>query len=156
MKGDVMRPNVPAQSNNHEQLVHARNGSSHVVFVSNIRRASANRTGIGDIGNYGCARGATSVCFEGSKISLQANLIEIRHLGVAGFEVTGDNVETLGDYLLLKRIEADLSQPELVVKSSVTVRKIKAWEHYQSLPTEGEWELLAKILNLEVAMRPTS
>jgi ribosome-binding protein aMBF1 (putative translation factor) len=66
------------------------------------------------------------------------------------------HLETLGDYLLLKRIGADLSQPELAVKSSVTVRKIKAREHDQSLPTDGEWELLAKILNLEVATRPTS
>ena len=66
------------------------------------------------------------------------------------------NVKTLGDYLHLKRIEADLSQPELAVKSGASVLKVKAWEHDQNLPTEGEWELLAKILNLEVAMRPTS
>jgi DNA-binding transcriptional regulator YiaG len=65
------------------------------------------------------------------------------------------NVKTLGDYLLLKRIEADLSQPELAVKSGVTVRKVKAWEHDQSLPTEVEWKLLVKIPKLETATRPT-
>jgi ribosome-binding protein aMBF1 (putative translation factor) len=64
------------------------------------------------------------------------------------------NVKTLGDYLLLKRIEADLSQPELAVKSGATVRKVKAWEHDQNLPTEVEWKLLVKILKLETATRP--
>jgi DNA-binding transcriptional regulator YiaG len=37
------------------------------------------------------------------------------------------NPKTTGDYLLLKRIEADLSQPELAAKSGVSVRKVKAW-----------------------------
>lgn len=64
------------------------------------------------------------------------------------------NVKTLGDYLLLKRIEADLSQPELAVKSGATVRKVKAWEHDQNLPTEVEWKLLVKILKLKTATRP--
>jgi DNA-binding transcriptional regulator YiaG len=64
------------------------------------------------------------------------------------------NAKTLGDYLLLKRIEADLSQPELAVKSGATVRKVKAWEHDQKLPTEVEWKLLVKILKLETATRP--
>jgi transcriptional regulator with XRE-family HTH domain len=47
------------------------------------------------------------------------------------------NLKTTGDYLLLKRIKADLSQQELAVKSGVTVRKVKAWEHDQSIPTEA-------------------
>ena len=65
------------------------------------------------------------------------------------------NVKTLGDLLHLKRIEADLSQPELAVKSGATVRKVKAWEHDQNLPTEVEWKLLEKILKLETITRPT-
>ena len=62
------------------------------------------------------------------------------------------DVKTLGDYLLWKRIEADLSQPELAVKSGVTVRCVKAWEHGQIIPTKAEWQVLMKILNLEAAM----
>src|SRR5208282_4979846 len=65
------------------------------------------------------------------------------------------NLKTTGDYLLLKRIKADLSQQELAVKSGVTVRKVKAWEHDQSIPTEADWQVLAKILNLETPIRPT-
>jgi ribosome-binding protein aMBF1 (putative translation factor) len=59
------------------------------------------------------------------------------------------DVKSLGDYLLLKRIEADLSQPELAVKSSVTVRKVKELEHDESLPTEAEWHVLAAVLKLK-------
>ena len=59
------------------------------------------------------------------------------------------NPKTTGDYLLLKRIEADLSQPELAVKSGVSVRKVKAWEHDQTVPTEAEWQVLAGILRLD-------
>jgi DNA-binding transcriptional regulator YiaG len=55
------------------------------------------------------------------------------------------NLKTTGDYLLLKRIKADLSQQELAVKSGVTVRKVKAWEHDQSISTEADWQVLAKI-----------
>ena len=59
------------------------------------------------------------------------------------------NVTTLGDYLLLKRIEANLSQPELAVKSGVSVRKVKAWEHDHITPTEAERQVLAGILRLD-------
>lgn len=60
-----------------------------------------------------------------------------------------DNVKSLGDYLLLKRIEANLSQSELAVKSSVSVRKMNAWEHDQMPPSDAEWRVLAAILKLE-------
>jgi DNA-binding transcriptional regulator YiaG len=59
------------------------------------------------------------------------------------------NVKSLGDYLLLKRIEADLSQPELALKSGTSVRKVKAWEHDHITPTEAEWQVLAGILRLD-------
>jgi len=65
------------------------------------------------------------------------------------------NVKSLGDYLLFKRIQADLSQPELAVKSGVTVRKVKAWEYDQIVPNEAEWVVLATILNLEARILPT-
>lgn len=66
------------------------------------------------------------------------------------------NVKSLGDYLLLKRIEANLSQPELALKLAVTVRKIKAWEHDQLVPTGAEWQVLATVLALESQMLPTT
>ena len=65
-------------------------------------------------------------------------------------------VKTLGDYLLLKRIKADLSQPEVAAKTGFTVRKVKRWEHDRITPTETEWHILAKVLDLETAMLPTS
>jgi len=63
-------------------------------------------------------------------------------------------VKTLGDYLLLKRIKADLSQPEVAVQTGFTVRQIKTWEHDRITPTEAQWHILAKVLDLETAMRP--
>jgi len=63
-------------------------------------------------------------------------------------------VKTLGDHLLLRRIKADLSQPEVAAKTGFTVRKIKAWEHDRIIPTEAEWHILAKVLDLETRMRP--
>ena len=63
-------------------------------------------------------------------------------------------VKTLGDYLLLKRIKTDLSQPELALKTGFTVHKIKSWEHDQAILTEAEWRVLATVIGLEDAMRP--
>lgn len=55
----------------------------------------------------------------------------------------------MGDHLLLKRIEANLLQPEVAVKAGVTVRMVKAWEHDQLFPTETQWQVLAGILRLD-------
>lgn len=63
-------------------------------------------------------------------------------------------VETLGDYLLLKRVKADLSQSELAFKTGYTVRRIKMWEHDRLTPTTAEWKILSAILGLENAMLP--
>ena len=65
------------------------------------------------------------------------------------------NPKTTGDYLLLKRIEADLSQPEVALKLAVTVRTIRAWEHDQSFPSQAQWLVLAGILGLETVWQPT-
>jgi ribosome-binding protein aMBF1 (putative translation factor) len=51
----------------------------------------------------------------------------------------------------LKRIEADLSQPEMAVKLKFSVRKVKAWEHDQIVPTADEWRVLESILNMDCA-----
>jgi len=59
------------------------------------------------------------------------------------------NPKTLGDHLLLKRIQANLSQPEVAVKAGVSELTVRAWEHDQSLPTEAQWQVLAGILCLD-------
>lgn len=59
------------------------------------------------------------------------------------------NPKTMGDYLLLKRIEADLSQPDMAAKLKVLVRKVKAWECGQAVPTRDEWQILEGILRLD-------
>lgn len=59
------------------------------------------------------------------------------------------NPKTLGDHLLLKRIEADLSQPEVAQKAGVSVRTVRKWEHGIVCPTEGHWQALTDILRLD-------
>jgi DNA-binding transcriptional regulator YiaG len=59
------------------------------------------------------------------------------------------NPKTTGDYLLLKRIAANLSQPEVAVKAGVSEAAVRAWEHDQSLPTQAQWQVLAGILRLD-------
>jgi DNA-binding XRE family transcriptional regulator len=59
------------------------------------------------------------------------------------------NPKTVGDHLLLKRIEANLSQPEVALKTGVSERMVRAWEHDQFLPTEGQWQVLTAILRLD-------
>jgi DNA-binding transcriptional regulator YiaG len=61
------------------------------------------------------------------------------------------NPKTVGDHLLLKRIKANLSQPEVVLKAGVSEQTVRAWEHDQSLPTEAQWQVLAGILHLDSA-----
>jgi DNA-binding transcriptional regulator YiaG len=59
------------------------------------------------------------------------------------------NPKTLGDHLLLKRIEANLSQPEVAQKAGVSVRTVRKWEHGIVCPTEHHWQVLAGILCLD-------
>jgi DNA-binding transcriptional regulator YiaG len=55
----------------------------------------------------------------------------------------------LGDHLLLKRIEANLSQPEVAQKAGVSTRTVSKWEHGHACPTEDHWQALAIILQLD-------
>jgi DNA-binding transcriptional regulator YiaG len=57
------------------------------------------------------------------------------------------NPKTVGDHLLLKRIQANLSQPDVAVKAGVSVRKVKAWKNDQIIPTADEWRVLTGILH---------
>jgi DNA-binding transcriptional regulator YiaG len=59
------------------------------------------------------------------------------------------NPKTLGDHLLLKRIEADLTQPEVAQKAGVSVRTVRKWEHGLTCPTEDHWQVLKQILRLD-------
>jgi len=58
------------------------------------------------------------------------------------------NPKTLGDHLLLKRIEANLTQPEVAQKAGVSTRTVRKWEHGTACPTEDHWRALADILRL--------
>jgi hypothetical protein len=59
------------------------------------------------------------------------------------------NPKTLGDHLLLKRIEADLTQPEVAVKAGVSTRTVWKWEHDHACPTEDHWQALVSFLTLD-------
>ena len=60
------------------------------------------------------------------------------------------NPKTLGDHLLLKRVEARLSQKEMAVKLGITDRKVMAWEHDELLPTKAQWQPLANLLRVDL------
>lgn len=55
------------------------------------------------------------------------------------------------DHLFLKRIQADLFQPEMALKVGVSVRKVQAWEHDKIIPTADEWQILTSILLMDSA-----
>jgi DNA-binding transcriptional regulator YiaG len=59
------------------------------------------------------------------------------------------NAKTLGDYLLLKRIEANLTQPELAQMAGVSTRIVRTWEHGHVCPTEPHWQTLVQLLGLD-------
>jgi DNA-binding transcriptional regulator YiaG len=61
------------------------------------------------------------------------------------------NPKTLGDHLLLKRIEANLSQPEVAQKAGVSTRTVRKWEHGHTCPTANHWKVLTQILRLDAA-----
>jgi DNA-binding transcriptional regulator YiaG len=56
------------------------------------------------------------------------------------------NPKTTGDHLLLKRIKANLSQPEVALKAGVSEQIVRAWEHDQLFPMELQWQALTSIL----------
>ncbi len=59
------------------------------------------------------------------------------------------NPKTLGDNLLLKRIEANLDQKEVAQIAGVSVRTVRKWEHGIVCPTEHHWQILAGLLHLD-------
>jgi DNA-binding XRE family transcriptional regulator len=59
------------------------------------------------------------------------------------------NAKTTGDHLLLKRIEADLTQAEVAQKAGVSARTVRKWEHDLAYPSDAHWQALAHILRLD-------
>jgi DNA-binding transcriptional regulator YiaG len=59
------------------------------------------------------------------------------------------NPKTLGDHLLLKRIEANLTQPEVAQKLRVSRQTVQKWEHGNACPTEAHWQALVRILRVD-------
>jgi DNA-binding XRE family transcriptional regulator len=60
------------------------------------------------------------------------------------------NVKTLGDQLLLKRIEANLSQPEVAGLLEVSTRTVRKWEHGLVCPNEDHWQSLNRIFSMDL------
>jgi DNA-binding XRE family transcriptional regulator len=60
--------------------------------------------------------------------------------------------KTIGDHLMLKRLEADLTQAEVAAKVKVSDKTLRAWEYDSLLPSKAEWQRLATILPLEIAI----
>lgn len=56
--------------------------------------------------------------------------------------------KTLGDHLMIKRLEADLTQAEVAAKMKVSDKTLRAWEYDQALPSGAEWQRLVGILHL--------
>jgi DNA-binding XRE family transcriptional regulator len=50
---------------------------------------------------------------------------------------------------LLKRIEANLSQPEIGTKAGVSAWTVRKWEHGHGCPTEDHWQVLTKLERVE-------
>ena len=52
-------------------------------------------------------------------------------------------------HLLLKRIEANLTQAEVAQKAEVSARTVRKWEHDHAYPSDDHWQALAAILRLD-------
>lgn len=57
--------------------------------------------------------------------------------------------KTLGDWLHVKRFEADLTRTQLALKLGITLRSIINWEKDLERPNTKEWALLSTALRLD-------
>jgi len=55
----------------------------------------------------------------------------------------------MGDQLLLKRIEANVTQSEVAQKLGVSTITVRKWEHGYACPTEDHWQALSHLLHLD-------
>jgi DNA-binding XRE family transcriptional regulator len=60
--------------------------------------------------------------------------------------------KTVGDHLMLKRLEADLTQAEVAAKIKVSDKTLRAWEYDSLIPSKAEWQRLTAILPMEIAV----
>jgi hypothetical protein len=56
------------------------------------------------------------------------------------------NPKTVGDHLLVKRYIADISQAEAAALVGVPIKKLRAWECDQTIPTKAELNSINAIL----------
>ena len=91
--------------------------------------------------------------FQGQLLGITQRTIQVVHQLSGGRfsprKLIPVNPKTLGDHLLLKRIEADLSQPEVAIKAGVSTQTVRKWEHGLACPTEEHWQALSHILRLD-------
>src|ERR1051325_7198790 len=52
------------------------------------------------------------------------------------------NPKTLGDFLIVKRYEADLAQVEVAAELRVSDVELRSWEYNQVIPSESRPQLL--------------
>ena len=64
-----------------------------------------------------------------------------------------DKVKTIGDWLVVKRVEAGLTQTEIAKRLHIGKRRLRAWEQDKCSPTEAEWTRLAAILPLDTGIQ---
>jgi DNA-binding XRE family transcriptional regulator len=93
--------------------------------------------------------------FQGALLGITQRAIRVIHKHSGGRfsprKLIPVNPKTVGDHLLLKRIKANLSQPEVALKAGVSEQTVRAWEHDRSLPPALQWQVLANILRLDFA-----
>ena len=56
------------------------------------------------------------------------------------------NPQTIGDWIHVSRINADLSQKELAELAGVGQRRVQHWERSRALPTAAEMAVLSQIM----------
>jgi len=128
-----MLPNVPKLSHGHGRLAQDCNLDFH---ISHLNQKPKGQWPLGQL--LGITQRTLRAVYDHSKQRFSPRkLIPV-------------NAKSTGDYLLLKRIEANLSQHEVAVKSGVSERTVRAWEHDDLLPNQAQWQALAGILALEV------
>jgi DNA-binding transcriptional regulator YiaG len=57
--------------------------------------------------------------------------------------------KTSGDHLMVKRLEADLTQAEVAAKMKISDKKVRAWEYDRLFPTSAEKRILESLLLID-------
>lgn len=62
--------------------------------------------------------------------------------------------KSLGDWLVLKRIEANLSQEEVARKLGVGEKTVGSWERDNAFPSDEQWRRLGSVLRFDSEFLP--